>query len=80
MTVIRKELHCLPVKARIQFKIVTLTWKAYHNIGPKYLSELLQKRQGLYNTRSIDDYMLDIPVTKLVTCGDRSFQKAAPTL
>ncbi len=72
MTAIRKELHWLPVKARIQF-----SWKAYHDIGLKYLSELLQKRQGLYNTHSIDDYILDIPATKLVTYGDRSFQKAA---
>ncbi len=46
MTVNRKEFLWLRVKASIQFKILTLTWKAYHDIGPKYLSELLQKRHG----------------------------------
>ncbi len=33
-----------------------------------------------HNTRLADTNLLKIPATKLVTCGDRAFQKAAPTL
>ena len=32
---ILKELHWLPVMSRIEFKILILTFKAYHEIGPK---------------------------------------------
>ena len=80
MTAVRKDLHWLPVEARIEFKILTLTWKAYHTIGPKYLTELLHEKQRSHSTWSTDDYLLDIPTTRLVTCGDRSFHKAAPVL
>ncbi len=40
MTAVRKDLHWLPIKARIDFKILVLAWKAYNGIGPKYLSDL----------------------------------------
>ncbi len=80
MTSVRNNLHWLPIKARIDFKILVLTWEAYNGIGPKYLSDLLDKKHATHNTRSADTHLLKIPATKLVTCGDRAFQKAAPTL
>ncbi len=80
MTTVRKNLHWLPIKARIDFKILVLAWKACNGIGPKYLSDLLDKKHTTHNTRSADTNVLKIPATKLVTCGDRAFQKAAPTL
>ncbi len=43
MTNVRKNLHWLPIKARIDFKILVLVWKACNEIGPKYLSDLLDK-------------------------------------
>jgi hypothetical protein len=80
MTAVRKDLHWLPVEARIQFKTLALTWKAYHGTGPKYLTDLINKKQRSHNIRSNDDFLLNVPVTKLVTCGDRAFQNAAPLL
>ncbi len=81
MTAVRKEnIHWLPIKARIDFKILVPAWKAYNGIGPYYLSDLLDNKHTLHNTRSADTNLLKIPATKLVTCGDRAFQKAAPTL
>ncbi len=38
------------------------------------------KKHTIHNTRSADTNLLKIPATKLVTCGDRALQKAAPTL
>ncbi len=80
MTAVRKNLHWLSIKAKIDFKILVQAWKAYNEIGSKYLSDLLHKKHTTHNTRSADTNLLNIPATKLVTCGDRAFQKAAPTL
>ncbi len=76
MTAVRKNLHWLPMKATVDFKILVLALKAYNGIGPKYLSDLLYKKT--HTTRSADTNLLKMPATKLVTCGDRAFQKAEP--
>ncbi len=52
MTAVRKNLHCLPIKAKIDFKIPVLAWKAYNEIGPNYLSDLLDKKHTIHNIRS----------------------------
>ncbi len=39
ITTVRKNIHWLPIKARIGFKILVLAWKACNGIGPKYLSD-----------------------------------------
>ena len=44
-------LHWLPVKARIEFKILLITFKAIHGLAPKYLCELLTFKSSLYNLR-----------------------------
>ena len=36
-----KDLHWLPIKQRIQYKILTLTHKCINKIGPKYLQDLI---------------------------------------
>ncbi len=57
-----------------------LTWQVYNQIGPDYLVELLKEKGNCHYTRSSNDYLLDIPQTNLVSCGERTFKKAAPTL
>ncbi len=66
ITALRKNLHWLPIKARIDFKILVLAWKAYNGIGPKYLSDLLDKNHITRNTRLADANLLKIPATKLI--------------
>lgn len=39
-----KELHFLPVRQRIIFKIALLTYKSLHNIAPTYISDLVHRR------------------------------------
>ncbi len=82
ITQTRKDLHWLPVIARPEFKILTFTWKALHNIAPKYLSNLLQERkQTINNVRNNEKKLLAIPYRKRATkMGDRAFQNAAPKL
>ena len=36
-----KELHWLPIKQRIKYKILTLTHKCVSKIGPEYLQDLI---------------------------------------
>jgi len=76
----RKELHWLPVEARLKFKIITLTWKALNNMGPTYLKNILKVKKGRTGLRSGRSMVLEVPKTKLVSCGDRAFCKTAPVL
>ena len=77
ITSVLEELHWLPIKERINFKILLLTYKALNGEGPEYISELLEYRTGL---RSREKLELKCPKTKMHTYGDRSFSKAAPLL
>ena len=75
-------LHWLPVKAWIQFKILLITFKAIHDLAPKYLCDLLTFKSSLYNLRSSgSSILLSMPaVRSKTTLGDRAFMVAEPTL
>ena len=74
------ELHWLPVKARIEFKLMLLTYKCMNNQAPVYLKELLTSYETNRDLRSSNRELLKTPKTKLKTCGDRAFSKAAAVL
>ena len=62
-----KELHWLPVKFRIEFKITILTFHAFHGLAPKYLCELVRiKEQSTYHLRSSEEIMLMHATTRKV--------------
>ena len=67
------DLHWLPIKYRIDYKIALLTFKSLHNLGPSYLANLVEKYVPPRALRSADNNVLVLPKTKLKTCGDRSF-------
>ena len=73
-------LHWLPVKARIQFKILFITFKAIYGLAPKYLCDLLTFKSSLYNLRSSGSILLSMPAVRSKTLGDRAFMVAAPRL
>ena len=80
-----KQLHWLPVKQRIHFKILVLTYKCLQGQGPDYLMDLLQPnkptRPGLWSSAPKDSYLhISVPRTKCKTFPDRSFSVGAPTL
>jgi hypothetical protein len=76
---VRKELHWLPITARIEFKILNLTWKVLNNEAPGYLKELLNTTLHNRNTRSTNSRCLE-----KVRCnnnfGMRAFSVVAPKL
>ena len=76
-------LHWLPVKFRIDFKIMLLTYKAINGLAPFYLQELINLKEACkYKLRSDCDGLLLNPVKfkTLTTLGDRSFAGSAPQL
>ena len=43
---VRKNLHWLPVRERIHFKIAVITFNALYGNGPEYLKELLNPHKS----------------------------------
>ena len=83
ITPILKELHWLPVRARIEFKILFITFKAIKGLAPKYLSDLREILQmSSYNLRRNNNVILlaRSTIRTKKTIGDRAFMIAAPIL
>ena len=78
----RKQLHWLPIPARIHFKLMMTTWKALNNQAPKYIQQLIQKREHQsYDVRSNNKLLLENPVSLNTNkFEDRAFSFAAPKL
>ena len=76
------KLHWLPVKLRIKYKLLLMTYKALHGLSPEYIQSLAQvKKKSRYNLRSNDELLLAPPTFKSnKTTGDRAFQVAARSL
>jgi len=74
-----KQLHWLPVKWRIKFKIATLTFKALETGQPPYLVQQLCAYTPTRALRSSTSKLLQVPRTNL-RFGSRSFCASTPTL
>ena len=58
-----KQLHFLPVRYRIIYKIALLTFKGYRGMAPKYISEMIQPRvpKTSYPLRTnADEHLLEL--------------------
>ena len=83
ISTIFQALHWLPVRQRIDFKVLLLVYKAIHSdpiLAPDYLKELLIPHQPKRALRSQDACLLKVPRDRLVRFGTRSFAVAGPTL
>ena len=74
------QLHWLPIRYRIKFKIAMITYKVLSTNQPQYLRDLLFIQNNTRSLRSGDDIVLKVPKTKLKSAGDRSFSLAAPKI
>ena len=74
------DLHWLPVAHRIKFKLLLLIFKSLHGMSPGYICDLLQPYHPPRALRSADASLLQVPLTRLVTCGDRAFSVSGPKL
>jgi len=75
-----KELHWLPIKFRIEYKIILLTYKALNGLAPPYLTDLISQYAPIRRLRSSDQDLLNISPYRLKTFGGRSFEVLAPKL
>lgn len=73
-----KELHWLPVKQRVTFKVLPLTFKSLSGLAPLYLSQLIVSYSPTRNLRSASKHLLEVPNVRLKSYGDRTFSVAAP--
>ena len=58
------DLHWLPVRYRIIFKILVMTFKALHNLAPGYISDLIHQHAPNRRLRSGDLMLLDVSKSK----------------
>ena len=79
ITPVLKELHWLPIKHRIDFKLATIVYKVKQTQEPSYLAELLIGHKSNRNLRSNDRYQLERPITRTVL-ATRAFSVAAPNI
>jgi hypothetical protein len=79
ITEILKELHWLPVRHRINYKLCLLVYKCVNGTGPDYLTDLLSFNNRTRALRSsADNLLLQVPRMKTETFGKRAFKYAAP--
>ncbi|XP_072041204.1 uncharacterized protein [Amphiura filiformis] len=80
ITPVLADLHWLPVKQRVSFKVCLILFKCMHGQAPLYLSDLVDAftpdRAGLRSTDS--GRLLELRTRTL--WGDRSFEVGAPKL
>ena len=80
ITPILAELQWLPIKARIQNKIILLAFNAVHGFAPHYISELVSPYKPTRSLRSSTQQLLQVPQQRTKTYGERTFVYSAPTL
>ena len=49
-----QQLHWLPIRYRIQFKIMTIVYKAVHTAAPEYICDMIESKQSKYSLRSVN--------------------------
>ena len=81
ITPIMRDLHWLPIRALINFKVLLLTFKALHSLAPQYLRSLISIKTSCYNLRGSNTLLLAMPSVKSkATLGDQAFTVATPSL
>ena len=74
-----KELHWLPIKERIQYKVILFVFKALNNLAPTYLKRLLIHRNPVRTLRSSQQRLLYIKRFR-TRYGKRAFSYIGPKL
>ena len=78
ITPVLQHLHWLPVKDRISFTLLLLTFKALHGLAPIYISELIKPYNPSRSLRSCTLNYFSVPKSNTATYGDRSKTEELP--
>ena len=74
---ILKDLHWLPVRHRIDYKISLITFKALNTNNPKYLKELIKPCIPQKSLRSSSQFLLEVPASRSAL-HDRAYSVVGP--
>ena len=78
-TSLLKELHWLPIKFRVSYKVAIFVFKCLNDDSfPSYLKDLISIYTPSRTLRSSDKFLLFKPTVKLATFGEKSFYFSAP--
>ena len=80
ITPVLHQLHWLPIKQRVVFKILLFVYRALHGLAPNYLCDLLTPYSPERSLRSSEKLLLVVPRTRYHSYGDRAFSVAGPKL
>ena len=80
VTPLLMQLHWLPVKQQILFKVNLLTLKSLNNLTPTYISELVQEYEPTHALHSSSMNFLAEKCAKLKRSGDRAYPICGPKL
>ena len=79
MTILH-QLHWLPVRKLIEYKLLVLVHSALYDGTPEYLAALLLQHAPRRSLRSAGGLLLEVPKVNLERFGRRAFACAGPTL
>uniref|UniRef100_A0A3B3I2H5 Reverse transcriptase domain-containing protein n=1 Tax=Oryzias latipes TaxID=8090 RepID=A0A3B3I2H5_ORYLA len=80
ITPILKSLHWLPVRFRIDFKVLLMVYKCFYGLGPSYLNDIILKYEPSRTLRSSGTGLLVVPKVRTKTHGEASFCHYGPRL
>ena len=80
ITPVLKSLHWLPISFRVKYKVLVITFKALHDLGPGYLRDHLLPHNPPLTLRSSGKDLLQLAKTSLAGITQRTFSSAAPRL
>src|SRR6218665_3134089 len=78
---LRDQLHWLPIRQRIQYKLGLIVYKCLSGDAPSYLTDMISTvGKGSQRLRSAAHEKLAVPPTRTVCMGPRRFAVSCPTL
>ncbi len=80
ITPVLASLHWLPVKFRVDFKVLVFVFKALHGLAPICISDLLHFYSPVRTLRSSSHKLLIVPKSRLKSKGNRAFSVHGPML
>ncbi|KAL2104366.1 hypothetical protein ACEWY4_001234 [Coilia grayii] len=80
ITPVLVKLHWLPIKFRIDFKLLLFVFKVLNGLASQYVKDLITPYSALPMLRSSSQNLLTIPFSHKKSSGDRAFSVAGPRL
>ena len=75
-------LHWLPIRSRIEYKLLTVVHRCLYGVAPKYLTDLVTFKTptGRITRQQSDNLLLNVPRVKAKTFQARGFAYTGPYL